>query len=185
MAILKGRQKPCFHSRWIHLYQGEVNDSLEFLKSTDPMIVLSFWEIQLERFLRLVKDCSTTQIEWSKHIPEQIKGAQDKFQSVDFHQLLKNFSLGWDKWITQFIFGFPTTGCFSQSGVFPQSDKFKAPTPVSVIWKTNLKRFKDRSKSSGFKNMELLWDEATTQVKEGWLHPPSPFPPQVILNISK
>ena len=73
---------------------GEINESLEFLKSTDPKLVLSFWEIQLERLLRLVEDCSTTQSEWSDHIPERIKGAQTKFKSVAFHQLLRNFSLG-------------------------------------------------------------------------------------------
>ena len=183
--ILRGRQGLFFPLTMDAPLPREINESLEFSKSTDPKLVLSFWAIQLERLLRLVEDCSATQLEWSKLVPDQIKGDQTKFKSVAFHQLLKNFSLGVDKWISQFIFRFPTTGCFSQNGVFPQSGKFKAPTPVSAIWKTNLQRFKDRVKSSGFKNMESLWGEAGAQVKEGWLSPQPLSHPHGKLIISK
>ena len=63
----------------------------------------------------------------------------------------------------------------SQEGIFPPSEMPKGPAPISTIWKTSVKRFKERARASGFKNAQLLWDEALSQVKEGWLSDPLEF----------
>ena len=108
--------------------------------------------------------------------PQAIKGAQSRSQAVAFHQLLHNFGLGGDNWIRQFIFGFPTTGFLSQAGISPASPKAKPPLPTAAIWRSSLKRFRGRSRSSGLRGADALWSEAISQVKEGWLGPPAEFP---------
>ena len=107
--------------------------------------------------------------------PEDIKGGGPRFKSVARHQILSNFCLWGDKWISEFIYGFATTGAFSQTWVFPRSDKAKMPPPLSVMWKTRLTRFKTRARASGFKNAEVLWQEALNRPKEGWLSEPLEF----------
>ena len=114
---------------------AEITRSLEFMKTTDPKLILQFWDVQLNRLDQLIMDCSAKQSEWFQSAPKGIEGAQSRFQSVAYRQLLSQAGLGGEKWVTQMIFGFPTTGCFSQCVTFPQSDKFKAPAPLSVIWK--------------------------------------------------
>ena len=95
-----------------------INESLEFLKSTDPKLVLSFWAIQLERLLRLVEDCSTTQLEWSELVPDQIKGAQATFKSAASHQLLKNFPLGAINGFPNLFLGSQRRGAFLRTEFF-------------------------------------------------------------------
>ena len=94
-----------------------------------------------------------------------------------FHQLLSHFDLGGSAWICQFIFGFPTTGFLPQSGVFPVSPKAKRPLPAASVWNSSLKRFRERSRASGIRNAEALWEEALSQVQEGWLIQPAEFSP--------
>ena len=90
----------------------EVADSLEFTKSAEPNQILEFWEIQFGRLSELVSGCSNKQLEWPMVIPKEIEGAQSKFNSAAYRQLLRNAGLGGDKWALQFIYGCPTTGCF-------------------------------------------------------------------------
>ena len=153
----------------------EITESLTFLMYTEHSKIIEFWNDQILRLSELVKDSQPAQEKWNLSIPTEIKGAQKKFKAVAFHQLLDHFSLGGDRWISQFTFGFPTTGVFSQEGVFPNSEKSKGPAPISTIWKTCKKRFRERARASGFKNSKVLWDEALEQVKEGWLSQPVEF----------
>ena len=153
----------------------EIQDSLEFIMHGDPGAVVKFWDDQLMRLQSLTREAQPLQERWNDLIPPEIRGAQKKFKSVAFHQLLCHLSLGGDRWISQFIFGFPTTGVLSQEGIFPPSDMPKGPAPISSIWKTSVRRFKERARASGFKNAQVLWDEALSQVKEGWLSDPFEF----------
>ena len=153
----------------------EINDSLDWLMSTDNETIITFWDEQLAKLEYLVQECHQAQEHWFTATPLAIKGAQSRFQAVAFHQLLHHFGLGGKNWIRQFIFGFPTTGFLSQTGIFPASPKAKPPLPTTAIWRSSLKRFRERSRSSGLRNAEALWAEATAQVKEGWLSPPAVF----------
>ena len=40
---------------------------------------------------------------------------------------------------------------------------------------TNPRRFRERDRRPGFKNAKELWEEALSQVEEGWLHKPAPL----------
>ena len=149
--------------------------SIDWISTTPPEEALAFWHEQRASLARLVRDAAPTQEAWFAAIPPELVGAQNHFCSVAFHQLLSHFGMGGDKWIAQFIFGFPTVGSFSQEGVFPLSDKHPAPAPVSTIWKSSVKRFAGRSRASGYRFSQELWDEAMGQVASGWLIEPLPF----------
>ena len=103
----------------------EITESLTFLMFTEHAKIIEFRGDQILRLSALVKDCQATQETWNLSIPTEIKGPQKKFKAVAFRQLLSNFSLGWDRWISQFTFGFPTTGILSQEGVFPASENLR------------------------------------------------------------
>ena len=153
----------------------EVMASVGWISTTDPLTARSFWSDQLVSLRRLVQDASFTQEQWFSSIPFELRGAQSRFCSVAFHQLLRHFDLGGDRWVSQFIFGFPTVGSFSQEGVFPLSEKHPSPSPVSSIWRSSVKRFKERARSSGYRFSQELWDEAMSQVASGWLIEPLTF----------
>ena len=150
----------------------EIDTSLNWLATTDPSIVINFWDIQLVKLKKLVAAAASSQSKWNDLIPREIRGAQKKFKSVAFHQLLSHLNLGGDKWIGQFIFGFPTTGILSQEGVFPHNAKNTIPAQISSLWRTSADRFRQRSRASGFRNAEALWAEAVDQVAQGWLSRP-------------
>ena len=90
--------------------------------SSEPNTILKYWDNQIERLQSLVEEAQPTQDKWNALIPKEIKGAQKKFKAVAFHQLLSNLSLGGDRWISQFVYGFPTTGVLSQGDTFPPSE---------------------------------------------------------------
>lgn len=77
----------------------------------------------------------------------------------------------------QFIFGFPTTCTLSQEGISPFSERARPPMPPALLWKSSLKRFRERARASGHANAAPLWAEALSQVEQGWLCPPCAFPP--------
>ena len=153
----------------------EVIASLDWISTTDPKAVMAFWREQLSSLTRLVTAAAPIQASWASSVPTELLGAQPRFCSVAFHQLLHHFGLGGDRWISQFIFGFPTVGSFSQEGVFPLSEKHPAPAPVATLWRSSVKRFMERSRASGFRFSQELWDEAMEQVSSGWLSEPLPF----------
>ena len=104
----------------------EVQESTNWLAKKGPSGILSFWAGEIDRLSMLVRQCSSTQEQRWALCPPEIRGGQKDFCSVEFHQLMKQYSLGVDKWITQFIFGFPDTGNFSRKD--PSSDKAKPPS---------------------------------------------------------
>ena len=97
----------------------EVQESMNWLGNTDPSEILSFWAEQINRLMMLVRQCSSTQEQRWTLCPPEIRGDQNDFCSAAFRQLMKQYSLGGDKWIAQFIFGIPTTWNFSHEGVPP------------------------------------------------------------------
>ena len=72
----------------------EVQESLNWIANTDPSEILSFWTEQIDRLRTLARQCSSTQEQWWKLCPPEIRGAQKDFCSVAFRQLVKKYSLG-------------------------------------------------------------------------------------------
>ena len=85
--------------------------------------------------------------------------------------------MGGSSWIMQFLFGFPLTGRLSQRGCLPVRTKETSKTPEKLgkISRSAQTRFADRASKSGFKNCQLLWNEAHLQIEKGRLHPPFPL----------
>ena len=156
---------------------SEIKESLEWISTTPKEEVLKFWEGQFARLTRLFEQSASTQAKWDEAIPNELRGGACRIATVPLLALMRHFSLGGDRWVTQLVHGFPTCGIISQEGVFPTTQKSKPPIPLSILWKSSKKRFQERAKNSGFKNAEPLWSEALTQVKEGWLSEPIPISP--------
>ena len=70
---------------------------------------------------------------------------------------MHHFDLGGDALIRQFVFGFPTTGFLSQSGVFQVPNKAKPPLPDASIWNSSVKRIRERARASGYRNADAMW----------------------------
>ena len=76
------------------------------------------------------------------------------------------------KWLLQFDHGFPIVGTLSQKFAFPlTSDKLPAQLPLKEVWASVSSRFIRRSKKPP-PQAESLWEEATQQVRMGWMDPP-------------
>ena len=71
----------------------------------------------------------------------------------------------------EFLFGFGLIGTLSQRHSYPASAKMARKKPLSQekLFDANASRFSDRSRKSGRKNAQKLWEEALSQQKEGWL----------------
>ena len=154
---------------------GELTASIDWISEVPTTAATEFWEEQLIALKNLVSDAASTQVKWDSFRPPELGGAGGGARSVAILSLLRQFNLGGDRWMSQFIFGFPTCGIFSQSGVFPTCDKAKPPVSLSVLWKSSQKRFRERAKASGYKNAVPLWAEALEQVSSGWLSEPLPI----------
>ena len=85
-----------------------------------------------------------------------------------------HFGIGGDKWICQFIYGFPTVGSFSQEGVPPHPTNI-GTQPQFLPSGNHLFSAPNSARASGFLRDRELWGEALPQVKSGWLSDPLPF----------
>ena len=107
--------------------------------------------------------------------PSPLVGYQPRFSPLAFQQLLHHFGVGGARWICQFVPGSPAVWSFSQAGVFPLSDMYPCPAPVSAIWRPSVRRFRERAGAAGFRLSQELWDEAMEQVASGFLSDALPF----------
>ena len=73
----------------------------------DKAEVLEFWTTQRAKVREIVKDAERAHRQWGDMIP----GDQNKYipplRTVALLRLLRNFGLGGDRWIRQFVLGFP------------------------------------------------------------------------------
>ena len=157
---------------------AEIRESLEFIRGAETNDVADFWTKQLMMVRKVVDDAKTIQQQWEDQIPNKEDRRPPSLRTVALLHLMKNFDLGGDRWIRQFVFGFPIIGELEQTGVYPRDDSKKGPDPIDGIWKDNLKRFQTRARASGVLNAQLLWNEAMTQVDKGWLAAPLPVDPK-------
>ena len=112
----------------------ELKTSLDWISTIPPPeVAVKFWGDQLGKLTVLVNLSMGDRQIWNDSIPGPLRQAGGKIQAVALHQLT-HFNLGVDKWISQLIFGFPTTGAMSQVGVFPHSDKAKPPISPQMLW---------------------------------------------------
>ena len=155
----------------------EIKDSVEFIRNARTEDVLDFWTNQLATVREVVQEAESTQKQWDDQMPNKGQRRPPTLKTVALLHLMKNFGLGGDRWLQQFVFGFPIIGEMDQTGVYPRDDSKRPPPPLEGIWKDNQKRFMTRARASGFLNAQLLWDEAMSQVKKGWLADPLPVDP--------
>ena len=65
----------------------------------------------------------------------------------------------------------------SGRGLPPQISLFPPPIRLKHLWKSPTKRFKERAKSSGFKNAQPLRGEDLTHTTKGWVERPYEISP--------
>ena len=119
---------------------------------------------------KLVSNSSPTDQAWNKLIPTCIRPAAGKLRLAPFMALMRHHNMGGSIWLQLFLFGFKLTGTLSQRFTFPTSEKAirKPLIPLSKIASSTSSRFSDRASRSGFKNAQLLWDEAMGKTSKGW-----------------
>ena len=116
---------------------------------------LSFSALQ-----QLAQEASLIQQVWVDLTPAVLRPAAKNSQAVDPHQLLSHFNLGGGRWVGKCAQRFPTSGIIGQEGVSPAPDKpAHPPIQLTQLWKSPTKRFKERSKSPGFKNAKPIWEK--------------------------
>ena len=156
---------------------AEIKASLSFIQDVDANEVTDFWLEQLAVVRGIVRDAAPIQKQWEDAIPSAGTAKPPTLRTVALLHLMKTFGLGGDRWIRQFIFGFPIVGEIEQTGVFPRDDAKHPPPDLNGIWEGNMTRFTTRARASGVLNAQFLWDEAMTQVEKGWLAQPLPIDP--------
>ena len=154
---------------------NEIRDPLTFIQKVGKLTAQSFWQGQLSRVKQIVTEAGGTQELWEAAIPTIGNARPPSLRTVALLHLMKSFDLGGDKWIKQFVFGFPIVGEIEQTGVSPMDDSQRPPPEVTGIWNGNSQRFQTRAKNSGTLNAQMLWGEAMTQVDKGWLGVPAPL----------
>ena len=107
---------------------------MEFIKNTGPGDILLFWKAQLRRLRKLAAAADPTQAAWGDLIPDFIRPAAGRLKTVKISHLMRQFGLGGQSWIKQFIYGFEIVGAFSQDGLLPVGPKVKPPLPTESIW---------------------------------------------------
>ena len=152
-----------------------IRDASEFSRDFPTEAITSFWGQQLIRLEQMVADASLTQKKWGDSIPSDIAPDAGKIKTVALSQLMKQFGVGWQRWIRQFPMGFPIAGSLSQHFAFDRGKKIKPLEPRHLLFDSAASRFRERATKSGHANAQQLWGEATTQVGEGWLPPPVPI----------
>ena len=90
--------------------------------------------------------------------------------------ILKHLGMGGERWLWQFIFGFPVFGTLSQAGCYPVDDPLP-PHALSerTILKGAERRFKVRARNARSAFDGHLWSEALEQCDKGWLDNPRPI----------
>ena len=155
----------------------ELSRSLEFTHATPADQLRSFWNVQLEALSSLVESVSPIQAAWDSMIPAKIRSAAGFLKTTALSALMRQFSIGGQNWIPQFIYGFDIIGNFSQRGVFPCAKKIPQPADPDTIWSDVEERFCSRAKSSGYAQGGHLWAESLDQVDSGWLSAPQLLTP--------
>ena len=158
----------------------ELPRSLEFTQATPADQLRSFWNDQIEALSSLVEISApppppptpAIQAARSSLIPANIRSAAGFLKTTALSALMRQFPIGGQNWIPQFIYGFDIIGEFPQKGVFPSSKKIPTPADPDTIWSDVEERFCSRAKSSGYAQGGHLWAEALDQVASGWLSEP-------------
>ena len=179
--IYKAIELEFFLARQIPLPE-EMHEANKFITSAPPESIIAFRNKQLARLDTMITQAATTQKEWQQQTPDSIKCVTGELKTVTIAQLLDYYNMGGQQWIQQFIYGFPLIGTLSQKGAFPEGkESGTEPMQQQHIWARSQARFLERSKLSGYKNSQRLWDEALVQVAAGWLGEPIPIPCSGIL----
>ena len=153
---------------------SEVKASLEFIQNVTYEEATEFWTAQLSK-VRGIVAAAATQMKWEAASPCAATRRPRSVRAVALLHLMKCFGLGGDRWMRQFVFGFPIIGEIEQTGVFPRDAAKRPPPPIGEIWSGNSTRFQTRARASGALNASVLWTEAMAQVDKGWLGPPLPI----------
>ena len=148
-----------------------IQDALSYVSSTDPSVILRFWGDQLVRMDQLASDSLPTDRDWNELISSTIRPSEGKIRLAPPLSLMHQRNMGGSIWLRRFLVGFKLTGALSQRFTFPTSGKAlrKKLTPLSKIAASTSSRFTERASRSGFKQDQLLWNEAMGKTSKGWI----------------
>ena len=165
-------QLPFFLAQEIPLPPALIRAQL-FLSGCNDDRISAFWGMQILLLEKLVLASTETESRWSAQIPPAIRPAAGKVKVKAMLSLMKQANLGGQRWVKQFIFGFPLVGELSQRDVYPPSRK-EVLTPIGLpeLLQGAEELFSSRACKSGFKNGQALWGEALAQHSAGWLTAP-------------
>ena len=158
---------PSFLAQEIPLPAALISSQI-FLSECNDSQISAFWDKQIFLLEKLVLASTETEARWAAQIPPAIRPAAGKAKVTALLSLMKQASLGGQRWMNQFVFGFPLVGEISQLGVYPPSRKEVSP-PIgrSELLQGTEEIFSSRSSKSGFENGQALRVEALSQHQAG------------------
>ena len=150
--------------------------ALRFQCENDLATIQAYRSTQLAWVRKIAAECQHTTDELYRSTPSSIAPATGKVHIALLSHLMGFTQMKGRKWVTQFVTGFPMTGCLSQSGVFPLDPETPTTfTDPTTLFATSAERFATRSKRSVSRHTAALWEEAMAQVRDGWLSEPQPL----------
>ena len=152
----------------------DVGDAIDFVSHNSDLAINEFRNRQLFHLQELANACEADTARWYSHTPDFIASATGGFHVALCAQLANFLGLNATDWLMQFAIGFPLTGILPQRHTFPL-DGGVAGSPVhpESLFSAKTARFVARARRSHVKHAAVLWEEALSQVREGWLSPPA------------
>ena len=154
----------------------DLTAALIYNRDNDSNVVAEFRQSQLKRLRVIADECRFETNEWYSHTNPAIGPATGSVHIALLAHLARFTRMRGTNWLMQFVTGFPIVGHLHQAGVFP-SGKDTPPTlpnPDS-LFDSKTARFRARAPRSTSRSSFKLWEEAMSQVDEGWLCEPEPL----------
>ena len=151
----------------------DVSDALDFASNNSDELVNAFRNRQLSILEDLAIACEAETSRWYSFTPPFLAPATMTFHVALCAHLSDFLGINAIDWLMQFAVGFPLTGTLSQRFTFPlDTSTALPPVHAESLFATKTTRFVSRARRSSAKNAAALWNEAMSQVQEGWLTPP-------------
>ena len=164
-------QLPFFLAQEISLPAALARAQL-FLSECNDSQISAFWDKRIFLLEKLVLASTETEARWAAQIPPAIRPADGEIKVTAMLPLMKQANMGGQRWMKQFISGFPLVGELIQLGVYPPSRKEVSP-PIgrSELLRGTEELFSSRARKSGFKNGQALWAKPSPSTRRAGLQP--------------
>ena len=109
-------------------------DAASFCRGCSPDKIRSFWNSQMWMVGKLVQDSDLAHRMWGEAIPDGVKPAVGRLETVSAIHLMQQCGIRGQKWLRQFAHGAPIDGELSQRFAYKAGGKHQAVLPRSRVY---------------------------------------------------